>query len=337
MVRTQIPPRAFSRILATRRDPLDVLKTTAQVVTKMRHVRISRPRIESVARVLAVRPLPVPAWNHEYHFFDGSERTLIYLFLLDALNFCFWGEPRWTVEYQGKSLNGYWALAAALKRGVHTDARILDCGFLASVTPSYLLHVLRGRGEIPLIADRWRNAREVGRILAERFGGSAARLVEAAKGDAGRMARFIADNFSSFQDTTIYDSTPVCFFKRAQILVADISGSFGGKGWGKFRGLGDLTAFADYKLPQILRAWGILKYDAQLASRVNSRAELAKDSVEEIEIRAATLWSVEFLRRALAQRGRILTSLQIDWFLWESSQKAAKGIKPYHRVRTSYY
>jgi hypothetical protein len=333
----RIAPSAFSRILATHRDPLDILKTTAQVVERMRHVTLSQARIKSVAKVLTLRPLPVPSWNYEYHFFDGTERTLLYLFLLDALNYSFWGAPRWTIDYRGASLNGYWALAAALKRAVEEDAKILDSGFLGSITPSYLSHVLRGQGEIPMFVERWRNVREVGRVLSSRFGGSAARVVEEADRGAGRLARSFADNFSSFQDTSIYESIAVSFFKRAQILVADIAGSFAGLGWGEFKDIGELTAFADYKLPQLLRAWGILKFDTGLAQRVDAGEELVKDSPEEIEIRAATLWAVEFLRLTLAQLGREVTSVQIDWFLWESSQHAVEGLEPYHRVRTIYY
>ena len=188
-----------------------------------------------------------------------------------------------------------------------------------------------------MLVDRWRNVRELGRVLSERFGGSAASLIESADHDAARLARCVADNFSSFQDATIYDSLVVSFLKRAQILVADISGSFGGQGWGEFKNLRDLTAFADYKLPQILRAWGILRYDNGLARRVNAGEQLPKDSPEEIEIRAATLWAVEFLRLALTEHGRELTSTEIDWFLWNSSHQLSKGMKPYHRVRTIYY
>jgi len=129
----------------------------------------------------------------------------------------------------------------------------------------------------------------------------------------------------------------VNFFKRAQILAGDLYGSFGGKRWGAFKNLQDLTAFADYKLPQLLRAWGILKYAPELARRVDAKKPLLKDSPQEIEIRAAMLWAVELLRHALTGLGRELNSVQTDWFLWESSQTEAQGMKPYHRVRTIYY
>jgi Queuosine salvage protein len=338
---------SFERTLDSRPDPLDVLKTTAYVVERARHVKIHHDSIQRAADALAQKRVDPPAWNYEYHFHDGTARTVNYLFLLDALNFCFWGKPQWKVEYQGKRLDGYWALAASLKRAAEENPRALDADFWARISPSELDHILRGSDEIPLFVERWRNARELGAVLKNSWQGQVARLVKSAQHDAGRLARMVAENFSSFNDIAVYDNREVRFFKRAQIVVTDVWGAFGGKSWGKFENIDQLTAFADYKLPQILRAWGILRYALSLARKVDTQIELAAGSADEIEIRAATLWSVEFLREELAARGRDLWSIQVDWILWDASQKEnlakvvkpSQGLqmKPYHRVRTIYY
>ncbi len=354
----------FEHTLESRPDPLRILKTSAFVLQHARHVKFNMGAVERAADALAQRHVEPPAWNYAYHFFDGSPRTVNYLFLLDTLNFCFWGKPRWTIEYRGKTLDGYWALAASLKRAAEENPSVLDADFLAQISPGDLAHILHGKGTIPLFTERWRKVRELGAVLRDRFGGSAARLVESAQGDAALLARIIAESFSSFNDVAVYHLTEsprrrvpaspsphvsvseVRFFKRAQILVTDLWGSFGGKQWGEFRNMDTLTAFADYKLPQILRAWGVLKYSRSLARKIDSQTELPEGSEEEIEIRAATLWAVEFLRQSLAERGRELMSIQVDWILWEASQaknlakvwKPSQGsIKPYHRVRSIYY
>lgn len=313
------------------------MESTAHVVKHARHVQIDLKRVQTVAQVLSLRPVPVPSWNFEHHFFDGTERTVTYIFLLDALNFSFWGEPKWTVKHVQRGADGYWALASCLKKGVEQDPELLDADSLASLSPDALERILHGNVKIPMFIERWRNVRELGRVLRDRFGGSAARVVELANGDAAQLARLVAESFSSFSDTTIYDLHPVHFFKRAQILAGDLYGSFGAQKWGSFRNVDALTAFADYKLPQILRAWGILRYVPSLARRVDRKTPLAKDSAEEIEIRAAMIWAVELLRHALVAKGKELNSVQMDWFLWESSQSQIPGVKPYHRVRTIYY
>lgn len=331
---------SLKQILATRPDPLAVLSSTAEVVAHAQEVRIDPVRVEQVADALAPSRVSPPAWNYTNHFFDAHRPTasVHYIFLLDALNFCFWGSPKWGIVYRGRSLNGYWALAAALKRAALRDPAILSPQVWAELPPSALAGILQGQGsEIPLFIERWRHVRELGRVLTEHWSGSAVNLVRAANRDAGRLARLVADNFSSFADTSNYRGRGVYFYKRAQILVGDLYGSFGGARWGAFDNLDVLTCFADYKLPQILRAWGILRYSPPLARRVDAQRELAKDSESEIEIRAATIWAVEFLREALQSRGRTLMSVQVDWYLWEASQARLKQGKPYHRVRTEYY
>lgn len=329
--------RNLTAVLQSRADPLQVLATTAEVVKRAQFVKLDLKRARTVAQVLSLRQLPVPAWDYQYHFFDDTERTVTYLFLLDALNFCFWGEPKWQVKHVLGDADGYWGLAASLKYAAQRNPKFLDPAFLATISPETLARVLRGNVEIPLFIERWRNVRELGRVLQQHFGGSAARLVESANGDAPALARLVAENISSFNDTALYNNRPVNFFKRAQILVGDLYGAFGGQKWGRFNNLADLTSFADYKLPQILRAWGILSYAPTLARRVDNLKQLDKDSPQEIEIRASMIWAVELLRHTLLELGHRLTSVQMDWFLWSSSQGQVKGMKPYHRVRTIYY
>ncbi|MBI5035501.1 MAG: hypothetical protein HZB51_33670 [Chloroflexi bacterium] len=329
----------FNLVLNHRPDPLDVLKTTAYVVENSRHVTINYDAVERAADALVEKKIEPPAWNYDYHYHDGTARTVNYLFLLDTLNFCFWGKPKWGIDYNGKHLDGYWALAAALKRAIQKDSRIAEGDFLARISPQELADTLcvSGTGTIPLFTERWRNTRELGTVLKNLWEGEAARLVECAGHSAPHLAQMVAENFASFNDIAVYDNHEVRLFKRAQIVVTDIWGAFKGKDWGEFEDIDQLTAFADYKLPQILRAWSILKYAPTLARKVDAQIEIAAGSPDETEIRAAMLWGVEFLREALAKRGRQLWSIQVDWILWEASQGKFEGMKPYHRVRTIYY
>ncbi len=328
---------AIERILTSHPDPLHVLKTTAYVVERARSVKIHLDSTKRAADALVQQRVEPPAWNYEYHYHDGTPRTVNYLFVLDALNFCFWGKPKWTIAYRGKKLDGYWALAASLKRAAEEDPSTLDADFLARISPQELTGMLRGNGKIQLFAERWRNVRELGTALKNLWEGEAARLVECAQRDAPRLAQMVAENLSSFNDIAVYENREVRFFKRAQILVTDLWGAFRGKDWGAFDNIDQLTAFADYKLPQLLRTWSILRYAPALARKVDAQVELAAGSAEEIEIRAATLWAVEFLREELAARERALWSVQVDWILWNASQGKFQGMKPYHRVRTVYY
>ncbi|MBI3978378.1 MAG: hypothetical protein HY331_09350 [Chloroflexi bacterium] len=318
-------------------DPLGVLQTTRPVVERARTVRIDPAAVESLAARFVREELRPPAWDQEIHFDDGTWRTANYVVALDALNFCFWGEPRWTVVLDGRRLNGYWALAVAVKRAVVAGVPIWDADFLGALTRAGLADILRGDGEIPMLDERLANLHEAGAVLNARYGGRFTVAVEEAGFDAPSLTALLAQRFPSFDDVATYAGQTVRFYKRAQICAADLFGAFQGRDWGNLARLDCLTAFADYKVPQVLRRFGVLLYAPDLADRVDRRVELPAGSPEEVEIRAATIWGVELLRQALAARGRPIAAYELDWYLWQLGQTAPADERPYHRTRTIFY
>ncbi|MBI2940815.1 MAG: hypothetical protein HYY04_10300 [Chloroflexi bacterium] len=318
-------------------DAMGVLTTTRYVVEHSRHVSIDRERIQSVAADLARSPVPIPAWNLRYHFADGTPQTANYVLVLDALNFSFWGEPRWQVEFLGELVNGYWALAAALKRALALNIPILDARFLASLSRKQLAEILKGHGEVPMLDERLANLREAGQVLVERYHGELVNAIVEAQRSAVGLVQLLAHELPSFNDVVVYDGREVRLYKRAQILVGDLHGAYFGQGWGHFPDLDQLTAFADYKVPQVLRRLGILRYSPQLSGRLCRRECLAPGSPEEVEIRANTIWGVEELRQALLRLGVKRNSFELDWLLWELGQTPSPDDEPYHRTRTIFY
>jgi Potential Queuosine, Q, salvage protein family len=200
-----------------------------------------------------------------------------------------------------------------------------------------ILHPAPDAAPIPLFAERLANAREVGRVLLERYDGQFANALGAAGRDAVSLALLLARDFSSFADAADWNGQPVPFLKRAQICVADVHTAFRDTGLGAITGLDQLTAFADYKLPQLLRYQGVMLYAPELAAQVDAYQEIAAGSAAEIEIRAATIWAVESIRRALAERNVIRSASEIDYRLWSESQAPTPDMRPYHRTRTIYY
>lgn len=309
----------------------------AQLTKSSVHVRIDQKRIEQLCERLVKQEMKIPAWNYRYHFYDGGEKTVAYLLVLDSLNFCFWGEPRWEVKYEGESLSGYWALAASLKRAIEEGVPIMEAGYLAKISVDELREIFRGQEKIPLLGRRQEILEEIGSVLGERYDGLARRLVESAQRSAAKLVKTLVTDFPSFRDEARYRGRRVCFHKRAQIFVADLYGSFQGKSWGEFHDLETLTAFADYKLPQVLRHLGVLKYSHKLAEKVDQHEVLLAGSPEEVEIRANTIWAVELIRRALQEMGKTLRAFEIDWILWELGQRDEFKEKPHHRTLTIYY
>lgn len=318
-------------------DPLEVRSTTRRVVELADFVRIDQDAVAKSAADLARIDPAAPAWDRTLHWSGNREQTANYILVLDTLNFCFWGEPRWRVRYRGQALDGYWALAAALKQALDRGLPLYDAAYLARIDGEQLAGIFAGENTIPLLGERVRALREVGHVLMERYDGQFASLIEVAGGSAARLVEIVAAEFSSFRDVARYKGDEVRFYKRAQILVSDLWGAFGGHDLGSFHDLGVLTAFADYKVPQVLHHLGILVYAPTLMDRLAGRVEIPAGSPEELEIRAATIWAVEYLRQALAGHGRALDAYQIDWLLWGAGQELPAGALPYHRTRTIYY
>lgn len=339
----QLPGDLYDAIQPPNDDRLGVLSGTVPVVRTARFVRLDGAALVTLARHWAEAPWPDQAGLDALHFTDGTERTANWVLLLDALNFCFWGEPgepRWRVEWRGQTFDGYTALAAALSRAVHGGRPLWDAAYLAELTLEDLLEILRpvaGSPDIPLLEARLSNAREIGRVLLTHYEGQFSQAYEAAGGSAVSLALLLAREFPSFADIAEWQGKRVPFLKRAQICVADLNAAFHGKQWGEFADLTALTAFADYKLPQLLRARNVLAYAPELATKIDTYEPISAGSEEEIEIRAATVWAVELLRRALDQLGISRPASAIDYRLWAESQTHVTGERPYHRTRTIYY
>jgi hypothetical protein len=332
-----------ARIAPPPDDRLGVLTTTAPVARAARRVRIEPAALGGLAARWAEGEWPGHSELDALQFRDGSERTANWVLLLDALNFCFWGEPngpRWRVEWRGQTLDGYAALAAALSRALEEGHPLWDAAYLARLDDRTLAEILRPAPQcpmIPLFTERLANAREVARVLLARYDGQFPRAIERCDGSAVELALLLAREFPSFNDVAVWQGAPVRFYKRAQICVADLCEAFAGSGWGAFTDLERLTAFADYKLPQLLRRHDVLTYAAELAAQVDACVPLLAGSAVEVEIRAATVWAVELLRRELAERGIARTASAIDYRLWAESQAPDPALRPYHRTRTPFY
>ncbi len=324
-------------------DRLGILTATAAVMRSSRYVTLDAAAAKTLATRWAAEAWAETTGLDSLHWNDGTERTVNFVLLLDALNFCFWaepGQPRWRIQWQDRDLDGYNALAAALSRAMEGGYPLWQAEYLAALRREDLAEVLRptaGSSEIPLFDARLANAREIGRVLLEKYHGQFSAAVQSARQSAVSLVSLLVGDFDSFRDVAWQDGNRVPFFKRAQICVADLHSAFGGQGYGTFSDLNELTAFADYKLPQLLRQLGVLVYSAELAEKVDNLQLLEPGGDEEVEIRSATIWGVEWLRRELSMRGAHYPASAIDQRLWTTSQTMPDGTLPYHRTRTIYY
>jgi hypothetical protein len=316
---------------------LGVLASTLPVVEQASFVRIEPGGFPEVAERLRTSPPPTPEWRTFPHWWsDDPALTTTYVLVLDALNFCFWGEPRWTISTEHGELNGYFGMAAALTLVIERGEPLLDPRWLESLTTESLKGVIGGTNDLPLMNERAENLRELGIAIRTHLDGDPLALIRKGGKDACGIAARIVDICPSFNDVASHDGQEVRLYKRAQILAADLASALGNSSGLGITGLEKLTAFADYKVPQVLRELGLLTYAPRLRRRIDSQVELPAGSAEEMEIRAATVWAVEALRLELANQGAHFDAYEVDWLLWNMGQ-TLQNPRPYHRTRTIYY
>jgi len=318
----------------------EVIETSKKIAETSSYVFIDKKAIVSLSEKIFNGSIPMPSWNRYYHFSGSDEDTVSYVLVLDSLNFCFWpqpGEKKWEITYDSKPISGYYAMAASLKRAIQSGVKIIEPEYLIGLSLGTLKNILGGEGQLQLMEERVTILHQLGMLLAEEFNGKAYKLVEKARGSALNLTRLLADKLPSFRDTAQYNGKKVFFYKRAQIFAADLYGTLGGRKWGNFIDIDKLTAFADYKLPQVLRRLEVLHYEPSLAYIVDRQTPILSGAAQEVEIRANTIWAVELIKQELNRMGKSLHAFEIDWLLWNLGQGGDCKKSPYHRTLTIFY
>ncbi|OHB22484.1 MAG: hypothetical protein A2939_02910 [Parcubacteria group bacterium RIFCSPLOWO2_01_FULL_48_18] len=314
-----------------------ILDSTNFVVQNSRFVKINKARVAEFS--MSFEHGRINHWLSQapFDFSNFSEdEELRFTLIFNSLSFCFWGDPKWTIENNGRFFDGAWGMVVALGRAIKEKFPLLDFEYCLKLSKDDFQKILRANAEIPLFNERLNILHEIGTVMAEKYGGRIDSLLEPANGDALKLLEIIVQNFPSFRDVSRYKEKEIYFYKRAQLLVSDLCQMLSKRGI-LFKNVDQLTACADYKLPQILRRFGIFEYVPSLAEKIDNKIEIPHDSKEEIEIRANTIRAVEFIKGQVKARNPKITSMGIDDHLWLASQEKFPDEKPYHRTKTTDY
>ncbi|CAE7350574.1 unnamed protein product [Symbiodinium sp. CCMP2592] len=155
---------------------------------------------------------------------------------------------------------------------------------------------------------------------------------------AAEMVWALVDTFpSTFDDRYILrEAQPVCFFKKAQLVVGELYHRFRAED-SRFRFPdGDhLTAYVDNVICATLRYKGVVVANAEATKMIEEGQELPKGSELEVNFRAAALCGVEAVKGATEDA---LTSSELGNYLWAGLGKEP-GIRKYqrHATKTVFY
>jgi hypothetical protein len=323
-----------------------VLRSVVPVIEQSRHVRTSVEAVGAVAGWMAYESFEFPSGMTAgpFDFGPDPELTIDVILLLSCLNFAFTDFAtgvKYEAEYQDRTWSDTEGMLARIHEHLTDDPALVHGDFLASVTRSDLERIFHGNIELPMLDERVEILNEVGATLAARHGGRFHRFVADcepamyAEGN-GLLERLVAE-FPRFDDTSDYHGHEVKLYKLAQLCLWSLHMALHASGSWRLRDLGDMTAFADYIVPVALRLMGILEYSQDLERRIGDGAMIERDSDEEIEIRAHTLYATALLTdaiNAIRPADRQLVIPQVDFRLWKTYHAT---FWPHHLTETVMY
>lgn len=317
-----------------------LLSSVEYVVTNSDYVKIDEEAIDRY--VAGFQSMSIDHWMQacpfNYRACPNIEDEIDRWFLSDAMAYCFWGYPsKWTVEYEGKKIDGWWALLATMQRAIEAGEPLLEGSYLAKFDEGKAKELFAGDPIIPLFKERIEDFQQIGKRLVNSYNGRFHNYLLQSPSDATEFVFDLAQKFPTFYDISTYKGQPVYFYKKAQLLAHDLSVGFGHSKYVSLTGLDQLTGEADYKVPAILRRFGILKYEQDLTEKIDQRIVLPPDSKEEIEIRSAMLWACNLIVQKLKPKYPDMNALTLDGILWVSSQQKSDNDKPYHLTLTIAY
>lgn len=307
------------------------------VAESAQHVRIREEKVDALLALLPLDRAKTPPLDPRCHYLEKGKDTVAFFLTLETINF---GSGFFPYLEEGASHSGYFLIAGALAEHFRQRGPI-PAGELARLTArdcAALFHQTGKSGPVQDLMTLFARAlNQLGEYLIAKFDGQFDQLLNAAAHSAERLARLLLE-MPCFQDIALYKGRKVPFLKRAQITAADLSVAFREQGAGYFSDLDQLTSFADNMIPHVLRCEGLLAYSPPLAAKIDAGQLLESGSGEEVEIRACALHAVELLRRRLAEQGRPLRSMDLDYLIWNRGLEADRTEdKAIHLTRTWFY
>lgn len=312
-----------------RHNMLDKIKSTCHyVVDNSKYVKINYAKLDEFISDIKYENLKNWLLFNPYNLLQLDIETIInFLLIFESIDYSFWGQPKWEINTEEGIKDGSDALLYVMIKYVK-ETRSTD---FSNLTLNEFKELLKGNIDIPLLEERYRTIVNISRIVNEKMNGSFYKFIKDINLDT-KLFDTIINNFDSFKDEREYNGKTIYFYKLAQLLTSDILHIRE-----KFENISvdysNLIGCADYKIPQTLRAIGIVEYNNELSRIVDQRNQLENSSEYEVEIRASQIVVIDYISNILIDANPI----DINDFLFVYSKKVKAIAKPYHLCRNTNY
>lgn len=297
----------------------DRLKQIEYVVSNAKYVKLNKQKLNEWCNNMKNNIKYEHQWKKYQKNF--SEKEIILLsFLIESMNFCFWKEPIFKYKNTKKSE----AMCTLFIEAAIKNKKILDIKYLMNLTYDDLKEIfqmeegnLKKRyNSLIYTVKKINNTKNFFQNLFN------IKTTE-------ELYKYIT-SFENFNDISIYKDKEIYFYKRATLLINDLF-ELSTTIRSNIKNIDSVLGCADYIIPKGLCKEGILEYNEILSRMINNNIEVQANSEYEIEIRAFTLYVIEYVKNKI---DKSMNSAMWDNIIWNSF-RGKGGIS--HRTDTIFY
>jgi len=319
-----------------------VLGSLNPVIENLQTINLNLDQIMNVADWIAYEDFPPPEQNISKNNPDEHIRTTM---LINTLNFAFTdfeSSTKYEIVREGKVLSDSEAMFVQIQEAISSGVQLYDGNVLSDLDDKQLKNIFKGNIEMPMMSERLDILLNVGAKLSDDYGGDWINFINAGPkklydNGEGLIERLISE-FPRFDDTSQYDKKyNIHFYKLAQLAFWGIHAELAGTGDFYIEDMQSMSAFADYIVPVALEVMKIVEYSEELRNKITNGEIIARDSLEEIEIRSTSLYitaklTEEINKRRPAEKSIIIP--QLDYRLWKQYHATHR---PHHLTITTMY
>ena len=318
-----------------------VLHSIKPVIENLENLSIDLAQLTNEAKKLSTH-------NYEIKFSNNlkqkPEDVIRKTMLINTLNFAFTdfeSQIKYTLNAGGNIYSDTDAMVYQIDQAVENGIDFYDGYFLRDVTEKTFKSIFTANIDMPMATEKTNVLNKVGEILVEEFKGDWLNFIKSGpkklyQNGEGLIERLIFQ-FERFRDTSTYLGEEIYFLKLAQLAFWGIHRELANYGDFYIEDMENMTAFADYIVPVALEKMNIVTYSDKLKSKIEEGVLIEPDSIEEIEIRAVTLFvtaqMTEEINKIKAEKEKIIIP-QLDFKLWSDfhAEKSA-----HHLTKTIMY
>ncbi len=195
-----------------------IIKSCEYVANNSKSVKINEKELDKfIETIKEIEPRHWLSFS-PYNLLDLPTETIInFLLIYEAIDFSFWGNPKWTVDTDNGREDGSIALLYVILKYVK-DKNSTD---FSNITKEEFREILKGNIEIPLFEERYKIITNVSKTVNKKMNGNFYEFIKNITTNT-ELFEIIVNYFPNFKDERIYKDKPIYLYKLAQLLTSDI-------------------------------------------------------------------------------------------------------------------